>query len=78
MNATESSGIVFNFYLKEIMSDISNLPVECTLACCKVSINRHAGDLVLDASTSEALQYLLSARNTKLYTMSLQESTQKS
>ena len=49
-----SSGILFNFYLKEVISDISKLPAECTLNCGKVNILGYADDLVLVAPTTQA------------------------
>ena len=54
-----SSGIVFNFYLNEVISDISKLPAGCTLNCSKFNILGYADDLVLVAPTAQALQLLL-------------------
>ena len=50
-----SSGILFNFYLNELISDISKLPAGCNLKGSKVSILGYAGDLVLLAPTAQVL-----------------------
>ena len=73
-----SSGILFNFYLNEVISDITKLPVGCTLNCNKVNILGYADDLVLVAPTAQALQLMLNALTCKLSTLSLQVNVQKS
>ena len=66
-----SSGILFNFYLNEVLSGISKLPAGCTLNCSKVNILGYANDLVLPAPTTQTLKLLLYALSSKLSTLSL-------
>ena len=73
-----SSGKFFNFYLNEVISDISKLLAGCTLTCGKVNILGYADDLVLVAPTAQALQLMLEALTSKLSTLSLQANMQKS
>ena len=73
-----SSGILFNSYLNEVISDISKLPAGCTLNCSKVNILGYADDLVLVDPTDQALQLMLNALTSKLSTLSLQVNVQKS
>ena len=49
-----SSGILFKFYLIEVISDISKFPALCTLNCSKFNILGYADDLVLVATTAQA------------------------
>ena len=73
-----SSGMLFNFYLNEVKSDISKLPAKCTLKCSKINILGCADDLVLLAATAQALQLMLNAHASKLSTLSFQVNVQKS
>ena len=66
------SGILLNLYPNEEMSDISKLPVGCTLNCSKVNILVYADYLIPTAPTAWALQILLSAFSSKLNTLSLE------
>ena len=68
----------FQFYLKEVTSDISKQPVVCTLICSKFNIIGYADDLVLVAPIAQALKILLNVPTSKLYTLSLQVNVQKS
>ena len=73
-----SSGILFNLYLNEVLSEISKLPAGCTLNCTEVSTSGYADDLVLVASTAQALKFLLNDLTSKLSILSLQVNMQKS
>ena len=73
-----SSGILINFYLDEVISDISRLPAGNTSNCSILNILGYDHNLVLVAPTAKALQLLLNALNSKLYTLSLQVNVQKS
>ena len=64
-------GILFDFYLSELISVISKLPVGGFLNCSKVSILRYAG-LFLVAQKAQALNFLLNALTSKLFTLILQ------
>ena len=57
---------------------ISKLPAGWTLICTKVSVLGYADDLVLVVPTTLAVQFLLNALTSKLYTLSLQVNMQKS
>ena len=72
-----SSGILFNFYLIEVLSDISKQQAWCTLSCRKVNILGYADDLVLVAPIPQAWQLLQNVVTSKLYTLSLQVNVQK-
>ena len=72
-----SSGISFDFCLKEDISDVSKLQAWCTLNCNKVNILGSAEDLVLVAPTTPALHLLLQALTSKLSTLSLQVNVPK-
>ena len=61
-----SSGIIFNFYLNDVLSGKSKLSAGCTLNCSKVNIFGYADDLVLVAPTAHALQLLPNALASKL------------
>ena len=67
-----SSGIIFNFYVNEVIPDISKLLAGCTLNCSKVNILGFADDFVLVAPTPQTLQLLLNVLTSKLSTLSLQ------
>ena len=60
-----SSGILFNFYLNEAITDVSKLPAVCTL-------NLYADNLGLVAQKDKTIQILLNAFTSKLYILSLQ------
>ena len=70
-----STGILFNFYLIEVVSDISELHARCTLNCSKFKILVYADDLVLNAS--RAFQFLFYDPTSKLYRLSLQANVEK-
>ena len=67
-----------NFFLKEVLSDISKVPAGCTLNGSRVYILCSADDLVIVAPTAKALYFLLTRLTSILYTLSLQETKQKS
>ena len=72
-----TTGILSNFYLNEVVSDISQLPVGSTLSCSKVNIPGYADDLVIAASIAQARNFMLISLNYKLYTLSLQVNVQR-
>ena len=63
-----SSGISFNFYLNEVITDILKLMIGCTLNCSGVNILGCADDLVLLASPAELFHDLLKTLTCKLHT----------
>ena len=71
------SWILLNVYLNEVMTDVSKLQAGCTLNCSEINIIRFVDDLVLFAQTAQALQFLLNAITSKLYTQSVQVNVQK-
>ena len=73
-----TSGILFNFYLNEVISDIFKLLVGCTLICSKVNILSYSVHLVLVAPAAQSLQALLKTLSFNLYTPSLKVILQKS
>ena len=68
--------VIINF-LSELIYDIFKLPFERTLICSRVNILEYAGDLVLVAPASQALNFLLKALTSKLHDLSLQVKVQK-
>ena len=65
-----SSGILFNLYLNEVISDLSKLPVEYTLIYSKVNMLGYADDLVLVVLTTQALQFFAKSTHPQaLYTV---------
>ena len=73
-----SSGLLFNFYLNEAISNAPRLQAGCTLNCSKVKILGYADDLVLVVPKAQALQLILNALTSKLSTRSLQVNVQRS
>ena len=55
----------------EVISDVSKLPAGRTFNCSKINILGYADDLVLVATTDQALQLLLNVLTSKLSTLSL-------
>ena len=70
-------GILFKFYLNEVVSHTFKLPAGCNLKGSKISILGYADDLVLTVPTAETSQLLLNTPTSKLSIVSLQVNKQK-
>ena len=73
-----SFGLFFRFYLNEAISEVSKLPATCTLNGSKVNILGYADNLVIVVPTVQALDFLINALTSKLYTLPLEVNVQKS
>ena len=73
-----TSGILFNFYLNDVLTGIADLPVGCSLNGSKFNILCYADDIVLLAPTVEASQILLDTLACELGRLSLKINVDKS
>jgi len=72
-----SSGILFNFYLDEVIREITELPVGCSLSFSRVNILCYADDIALLAPTAQALQIMMDTLTARLYDLSLKINIEK-
>ena len=73
-----TSEILLNFYINEILDNLINLPIFCCLNCSEMNILCYADDIVLLASTVQALQVLLDSLSDTIRTLLLTINVQKS
>jgi len=73
-----TAGVLFNFYINEVLDTIMNLPVDCSLSCSKMNILCYADDIVLLAPTAQALQFMLDSLSHTIRSLSLKINFQKS
>ena len=72
------SGILFNFYLNEVLTTISHLPVGCSLNGVRMNILCYADDIVIIAPSAMALQHMLDRLAELIDNLSLKINVNKS
>ena len=60
------SGLLFNIYINELVENINNSGVGCTLKGAKFSLIAFCDDLVIMAPTKSSLQFLLNLVSVEL------------
>ena len=73
-----TSGFLLNFYIKEHLTDIANLPLGCELSCCDVGFFCTAEDNAFLARTKSALPNKLVMLAPNLKNLSLKINVEKS
>ena len=71
-------GILFNFYINEVLGTIMNLPVGSSLNCSKIKVLCYADDILFLALTAQTLQVRLDSLSDAIPTLSLKINVQNS
>ena len=73
-----TTGILFNFYLNEVLTDLPGLSLGCKLNHNRVNIFCFGDDIALLPPTENALQFMLDTLPPKLENLSLKINVEKS